>query len=251
MYGQPVPPYRPGVPAYLAEGGTGPVGGYGYPGARVTTVSGLAVAALVCSLLPLLFPVAIGLGIGALVAIRRGGLRGSGMAIVALILGGLQTALFGLIVIAGASTGFEDPEAGPTVDAPSAVPEPTATGVPTYVDDLVTGNCYNTNDDENADEDVYVLACAVPHEAEVTGEATLTLTQKKYPGDRPVDRAAGSACDRVFAAYVGASAEKTALSPGFWTPDRKSWEHGDRLAVCVTGGQDDDPLTGSVKGTKR
>lgn len=85
--------------------------GYGYQGSSGGTNS-LATAALVCGLGGLVIgitaPVAIGLGIAALVQIKRRNQEGKGMAIAGLAIGAILTlaylALFTVMIILGASS---------------------------------------------------------------------------------------------------------------------------------------------------
>ena len=90
----------------------GPYNPYGYVPQQAGT-SGLAIASLVtgiCGFLCVTSLVSIGLGIGALVNIRKTGRPGKGMAIAGLILSGLWLALFIALIV----TGHVDSSSNPT-----------------------------------------------------------------------------------------------------------------------------------------
>ncbi|WP_350279370.1 DUF4190 domain-containing protein [Kribbella sp. HUAS MG21] len=95
-------------------------GGYGYTGSGGT--NGLATAALVCGLGGLVIgisaPVAIGLGIAALVQIKRRNQDGKGMAIAGLVIGTLLTLgyllLFLFLIVLGTTASNDDYYGAPT-----------------------------------------------------------------------------------------------------------------------------------------
>lgn len=107
QYGQ--TPYAPGV-----------YGGYGYGGSGGT--NGLATAALVCGLGGLVIgisaPVGIGLGIAALVQIKRRNQDGKGMAIAGLVIGSLITLgyllLFVFLIVLGSTASDDEYYGAPT-----------------------------------------------------------------------------------------------------------------------------------------
>ena len=252
-YGQPPqgqasygPGYAPGQypPAYGQP--PAPYGyGYGYPGATGGT-NGLATAALVTGIGGILFglaaPVAIGLGIAALVQIGRRGGGGKGMAIAGLVIGSVVTLgyalIFGLVIAFGSST-----------DDDYGSPEPVSTYSPptTYVEDLAVGECY---DDSNEDGEAIRQPCSEPHDGEII--ADVTLPAGPYPGDRAVRKAAQTGCATEFAKYVGIPEDESELEPAYWAPDQELWEQdNDRLVICAAYGPDADQLTGTVKNSRR
>jgi hypothetical protein len=193
---------------------------------------------------PIAAPVAVGLGIAALVQIKKRQDNGKGMAIAGLILGGLTTVgwLLYLILIVvlgviGASSG--DDEYG--------APEPGSYSTPaTYVDDLAVGECFDDGDEE---DEVIRRSCTTPHDGEIYGG--VTLPDGPYPGDKEIDKAGEQACATEFAEYVGSTVTKTELEWDYWTPTRQLWNANDRLVVCAAYGPHFDQLTATVKGTRR
>jgi Domain of unknown function (DUF4190)/Septum formation len=240
-YGQ--PQYGPGQPPYGSSSAYGqyPAAyGYGYPESGGT--NGLATAALATGIGGIFFglaaPVAIGLGIAALVQLKKRQQSGRGMAIAGLVIGSLTTlgylVLFGILIAIGVSS---DDDYG----------APDSSGPTTYVDELAVGDCF---DDRGAEDEVVRRSCAAPHDGEII--AGVTLDDGPYPGNQGVDRAADKACSPEFGTYVGKSADDSELRLQWWTPTRDGWTNGDdRLVVCAAYGPDGDPLTGTVKGTKR
>lgn len=247
--GGPYPPaYGPGqTSAYGAQ----PYG-YGYTGTHMRSTNGLAVAALVVGVIGFVVfafsgPVALGLGIAALVQIRRTGDDGKGLAVAGVVLGALQTVFLlvvGALFAVGVWAGFRDLG---TIEDPTEPAFTTQPGEDTlWITDLRVGECF---DDAGEDGEVYPMDCAEDHDAEVY--AGVVLPPGKYPGDRAVEAAAEKSCDREYLVYVGTPVTKTSLEPSFWYPGREDWEGGDRSVTCVVYGPDGELLTGTVKGSKR
>nr|WP_239063007.1 DUF4190 domain-containing protein [Streptomyces sp. SID13031] len=214
--------------------------GYGYEGAPALKTNGLAVAALVCGLAGFVVgisaPVAIGLGIAALVQIKRRGESGKGLAVGGIVTGGLVT-LFGagllalMIVVGVASDGYEGEGAG---------------GI-TYADSLAVGECF---DDGWGEDEVYREDCAGPHDGEITANYILQATAV-YPGEDRVNGLAGDRCAVEFSKYIGNTVDKSELESNYWYPSEDQWNDGDRLVMCAAYGPDDELLTGTVKDSKR
>lgn len=253
-YGAPThpgaPPYGP-APTPYGPPGAPPYGypaayGYGYPGTTLQTTNGLAVAALITALAGIVIsiaaPVAVGLGIAALVQIKRRGQAGTAQAVIGLVVGGLITVVWAVLMIAMIAVGFAaDDEYTGSSSPTSSQGQPALT-----VDNLVVGECF---DDGSVEEEVERAACTDPHDAELY--AVVTLPAQPWPGDEKVGDQAEAACDREFRTYVGIPSDRSELEPVVWYPDLDAWSHGDRNAYCTTYGPDEDPLTGTVKNTKR
>jgi hypothetical protein len=218
--------------------------GYGYTGSGGT--NGLAAAALATGIggifIGLSAPVAIGLGIAALVQINRRQQAGKGMAIAGLVIGSLVTigyaVLIGLVIVLG-STGADD----------YGSPEPVSsysTGPTTSVDDLAVGECF---DDGNQEDEVVRQPCTLAHDGELV--AIVTPPAGAYPGDSGVDKAADRACAPAFGTYVGKSRDESELYLDWWTPDKTTWNHGDRRVFCAAYGPNDEKLTSTVKNSHR
>ncbi|MFF0338550.1 DUF4190 domain-containing protein [Kribbella sp. NPDC004875] len=249
-YGQPgQAPYGAGYGPgqYPAAYGQAPAPygyGYGYPGGSGT--NGLATAALVTGLggifIGLSAPVAIGLGIAALVQINRRGQAGKGMAIAGLVIGSLVTLgyalLFGLVIAFGSSSD-DDYGSGEPVSSYSSGPT-------TPVDSLAVGECF---DETGQDSDVIRQPCTEPHDGEIISD--VTLAAGAWPGTNGIDKAAEQACSPTFTSYVGKSAADSELELSYWTPTKSSWNQGDRLTICAAYGPDGDQLTSTVKNSHR
>lgn len=93
--------------------------------------------------------------------------------------------------------------------------------------------------DPGADQvvDVDRVDCASPHEFEVIGVVGLTGTG--YPGDAAVVAEARTACEAVFAAYVGEPYEDSPWFINVFTPTAEGWEEGEREATCLVFQFDD------------
>ncbi|TDW97999.1 DUF4190 domain-containing protein [Kribbella sp. VKM Ac-2566] len=218
-------------------------GGYGYSGSGGT--NGLATAALVTGLggfvIGVSAPVAIGLGIAALVQINRNKQEGKGMAIAGLVMGSLVTLGYTLLIVLFVALGSSDDDYSGPDPVTSSNSGPT-----TYVDELAVGECF----DEGGEEDEVVRQpCPDEHDGEVVGVVTLPGTT--YPGDSAINKQADRACGPVFGTYVGKSRDQSELYLDWWTPSKGAWNDGDHRVLCAAFGPDDDKLTGTVKNSHR
>jgi hypothetical protein len=210
--------------------------------------NGMAVAALVCGLVSILFaitaPVAIVLGIVALVQIKRRRESGTAQAVVGLSVGSVISlfwvALIVFLVAVGWNEGTNDYGSDQPVSSYSATPDEV------NVDDLVIGECF---DDGYNEGDVVRKPCPESHDGEIV--ATVTLPAGTYPGDNKVQDSAEVACRQEFTKYVGISPDKSVRTSTYWTPDESLWDDGDRVVVCAAHGAAGATIDGSVKGTKR
>lgn len=217
--------------------------GYGYGGSGGT--NGLATAALVTGLggfvIGVSAPVAIGLGIAALVQIKRNQQEGKGMAIAGLVMGSLVTLGYTLLIVLVIALGSSDDDySGPDPVSSSS------SGPTTYVDDLTVGECF---DEGSEDDEVVRQPCPDAHDAEVVGIPTLPGTT--YPGDSAINKAADRACAPVFGTYVGKARDQSELYLDWWTPSKEAWDDGDHRVLCAAFGPDDNKLTGTVKNSHR
>jgi hypothetical protein len=237
--------YAPGQ--YPAQYGQAPAPyGYGYGYTASGGTNGLAAAALATGIggifIGLSAPVAIGLGIAALVQINRRGQAGKGMAIAGLVIGSLVT--IGYVVLIGIVIAL-----GSSYDDDYGSPEPVSsysTGPTTSVDDLAVGECF---DDGTKEAEVVRQPCTLAHDGEII--ADVTLPEGPYPGDNGVDKAADRACSPQFTSYVGKSPDDSELDLSYWTPTRSLWADDDRLVVCATYGPDHEKLTTTTKNSHR
>jgi hypothetical protein len=102
------------------------------------------------------------------------------------------------------------------------------------------GDCL---DDEGQPAD-----CAEDHESELY--LVTELKGKKYPGDKAVEDKAVKRCVAAFADYVGADYDESELDFLYFTPDRQSWDQGDRSVACAAY-DPSGPLTESVRNSGR
>ncbi|ADB29711.1 hypothetical protein Kfla_0590 [Kribbella flavida DSM 17836] len=239
-------------PRYPPVHGQPPYGyGYGFPGVPSRATNGLAVAAMATGLASVLFtiaaPVAVGLGIAALVQIKRRNETGTAQAVVGLVVGGLVTLVAGGLVVAMIVFGLTDDD---SYSAGIPQPSSSATGASDpdgiYIDGLVVGECF---DDTGVEDEVKRQPCNGPHDGELY--AVVTLPDHAWPGDRRMGDQAEAACDERFEQYVGISADESELEPVSWFPDAAGWRGGDHDVYCTTYGPDEDRLDRTVKDSKR
>ncbi|NUR95477.1 MAG: DUF4190 domain-containing protein [Kribbellaceae bacterium] len=229
--------YGPGQ--YPAAYGQPPAAyGYGYSGGSGGQ-NGLAVAALACALggifIGLSAPVAVVLGIVALVQLGRRPQAGKGMAVAGVVIGALVTIGYVVVIgllIAFASSGTDD----------SGAPDFGST----YIDELAIGECF---DNAGADDEVTRQPCPSEHDGEMV--AIVTPPDGAYPGDNGVESLADRSCSRPFGSYVGKSRDESELYLSWWTPDKYTWESGDRRIFCAAYGPSGAKLTGTVKNSHR
>ncbi|MFE0460943.1 DUF4190 domain-containing protein [Kitasatospora sp. NPDC058965] len=188
----------------------------------VPGTNGLGIAALVTGLTLLLWPVAIGLGIGSLVQLRKRRQRGRALATAGLFLGltGLvgTTALFAFVVHEVSRT--------------------------TYPVDLQVGQCYNRILHSSAV--LHVVPCSEPHLGEVAQRVDLT-GPSDYPGSTAVEAQADAGCAHAEQVYAMDRwlLPRSVISE-YYEPFSDDWKQGKHTAVCIlqsTG----RPTTGSVR----
>jgi hypothetical protein len=161
--------------------------------------------------------IAVGLGIGALVQIGRGGGKGRWMAIVGIVLGALWTVFLTIGIVADA----QDNEPTP----------PGASAVKRNVTTLKAGDC-TAHIPDGWVGDVPVIDCAKPHREEVY--AVLTLSGSKYPGETEVDDQASDMCNDKLDSMLKDDDELPAGTDIYYlTPSRFSWATGDHGLTCL------------------
>lgn len=258
------PPAYPPHPAYLTETThpayqqlttQQPAAPSAYPGAYPGTAymqpvaappgtNGLALGALVTGLMGL-GPVPIGLGVGALMTLRRSGEGGRGLAIAGIVLGAVGILFWGALALLGVLVEEDDPYAVPDVPAASAEPAQSAAD-PVDIGELQLGACF---DDGPDDFEATERSCTSAHDGEVF--STLVLGPRAFPGDRAVRDEAQASCDREFGSYVGIDVHRSRLETDVLYPDRSMWEDGYRDVMCLAYGPDGEQLQATVKGSRR
>ncbi|MFE4971831.1 DUF4190 domain-containing protein [Kitasatospora sp. NPDC056651] len=227
------PGFPPGHPY-----GPAPAPGMPFAAPGPAPTNGLAVGSLVTGLL-LVAPVALVLGIVALVQINRRKERGSGLAVTGLVLGTIGTLL---LVLGLGAADFSSARAG-RFGQPLKAPAGSVSW-----SDLKAGDCYDspgggTTEGGNGDAKVYWvhrLACADPHHGEVAGTAGLPNAEGPYPGESEVRASAGRLCRKVLGDYA---LDQWVLPDGmddvYLYPTAKNWASGDRYVTCAFEDRED------------
>lgn len=120
---------------------------------------------------------------------------------------------------------------------------------PGNVFSLEAGDCFD--DPEDATEtiaDLPLVDCDVPHDNEVY--AVVELPDGAFPGDDAVHQRAETGCLDAFEPYVDTPYEDSTLFATWLVPTERSWDDGDRAAVCVLF-DPDGPLDTSMQGAGR
>jgi hypothetical protein len=249
-YGAPAspPPYpQYPQPPYGQQGpyGQGAYPGYGYPPpwsgapqgwyAAERTTNGLAIASFVTALtcIPV---VGVVLGVVGLRQIRRRPQRGRGLAVTGLVLNSLGTALLAVIVVLGVTGAFDEGN--------------------TPVQDLMTGDCFNTVDHSLADyggagarsRTVDVVPCGDDHDAEAYAVFPVDAgSDDVYPGVDRISQIADRKCASYADDYLDGDDVPADVDIYYYLPPRDGWADGDRQVTCFFGGTS-GKLSGSVKG---
>lgn len=216
-------------------------GASGFPAMMPVRTNALAIAALITGLSSIVLavpaPVAVGLGIGALVQLRRSGERGLAQAVIGLVVGALVMLGWAAVLVGfllSDSRGFGD----------SGLPAPAGSSV--GIEELVVGECFTETDDEAM---VDRKPCTESHDGELY--ASLDLPAGAYPGDRQVADRSEAACEKAFTGYIGIPYDDSELEMASWSPDRRAWTDDDRRALCAVYGPRNAPVKGSLKGSRR
>ncbi len=189
-------------------------------------VSKLAILALLASVLALV-PIAVACAVAALTGIRRTGRRGHGMAMAALFVSAAWVIAAVAVGTVGVLThGFKKPV---TIKYHESA-----------VFKLQEGDCVNMLNGQ----EVTVLPCTTPHEAEVF--ATFTLPVSAWPGTAAVRQRASSGCESRLTGYINPQLA-ISLAQSYVFPNKVAWTAGTRTVICevrAASGQ----LTTSVRG---
>jgi hypothetical protein len=253
-------PAQPGA-AYPAYGGAYP------PYAAVQPeqqTDGLAIASLATSVGGIIVaggitgPVGLGLGIAALVRIRRSGKRGKGMAIAGVVVGGLTTlgwiAFIVTVIVLGANGSFDNTGSfggTATAQAPSesSADDTGAPGPYHLRADVVRGTCLDTYPQTYDMHDAAVVDCATNHGAEVVALVTMTGPVEFDGGGSPVgdayDAADGECFDDVYGLLGDVS---DAYYADIYFPDPGAWP-GESQGYCVLASDTDDLVGSAVAGS--
>jgi hypothetical protein len=186
--------------------------------------------------LPLLWPVAIGLGIAVLVRSKDGRNHGKTLVFVGFSIIGAW-----LVVVAGlVALGFLVEMAETNRSTGSG----TVRG-DVWIEDVRVGDCL-ADELENEVTLVELVSCNSSHRLETY--AVFELPAGVFPGQDDVDRLSEGGCAKRFENFVGLPYDDSELEFQFVTPVEDSWAD-DRSVLCMvdTGG----PTTGTLKGAHR
>lgn len=194
--------------------------------------------------------VGIGLGVKVLRNSRDGRDHGKGLAIAAIVVGAIRTALLAIylvVLLVLALTGHLD-------DVTQDTPNQTADSGWISNQDLRRGDCFDDQTlsaagrgDTHVAGTVKVVPCARPHQFETF--LTFRMPAGDYPGQRAVDRAAVR-CLTSFEDYVGTPWRRHGeLDVSYYYPTKENWTRGTRSITCNAQMRDGSDLTGTVRGT--
>ncbi|MDO5053554.1 MAG: septum formation family protein [Pseudoclavibacter sp.] len=131
--------------------------------------------------------------------------------------------------------------ASPTL-APSSVP-----GTTTNYLDLNVGDCFD-HSSQSGFAEVYP-DCSTLHLYEVF--AALQVPGDTFPGDAGLRDFADQNCPAEFARYVGVPITSSTFGYAIIFPSEGTWSEGDREVLCSAVSADNQPVAGSVRGSKR
>ncbi|MEG3616259.1 DUF4190 domain-containing protein [Isoptericola haloaureus] len=200
---------------------------------------GVSIAALVTGILGLAL-IPLGLGIAALVRIKRSGAAGKGLAIAGIVLGALSTVGWTVLVALFAAfvgTGLQE-----AVDEGLTEGFQEVTGT-----HLVVGDCFEPPADLTSGDPLQAVDCGVPHTAEVFGVDDVAADA--FPGVETMQVQAEDFCLDVFGDYVGVDYMDSALQVIYFHPSELTWSVGDRRIICGATTMDGSPLHDSVAGS--
>ncbi|MFW0791972.1 DUF4190 domain-containing protein [Gordonia sp. CPCC 205333] len=261
-YSSPVDPNQ----GYQPQQGYSPPGGpqwgnqpsgapYGYapppPNPASQTTNGLAIAALVTGLIPIICAGLLGVifGIVALNQIKTRGQKGRGLAIAGIVCGALW--FVGLLVLGAVTDVLDDDDRASGSDSSKfAIPSFTVPVVPSTGIDVSVGDCLSELDlskknsaGESKVTDLDVVSCTTSHRAEVFYEITLTGTSA--PTATEAEQKAQQCVDQL-SVYAPTAATESDVEVSYVYPMASSWARGDRDFSCVATFT--TPRTSSIKG---
>jgi hypothetical protein len=115
--------------------------------------------------------------------------------------------------------------------------------------DLEIGDCFDVADDADVIGTVIIRPCGRPHAYEMFHIVSLPAGQ--YPGPDTIEVSARALCGPVFERYVGTAWEDSDLDYSWIYPSAKAWIADDRTIQCFVQDTIGNPLTASVKDSKR
>lgn len=186
----------------------------GWPAPRPRT-DGLAVASFVTSVIGLGL-VGVGLGLAALVRIRRGRRQGRALARAGVALGVVWTVVQAVVVTSLVSAHLATRPLGLDVEGPRDA----------FATQLVTGHCLAELPDDDAVRRVPVVPCDTPHAAQVVSEFRFA-EDAVWPGQPDADALVAAGCE------LSTAEVEAGLDAVTWAPTEATWDDGDRTGLCV------------------
>jgi hypothetical protein len=117
---------------------------------------------------------------------------------------------------------------------------------------LKVGDCFNQpSATASSVSNVPIVPCTGAHDAEVYFVFDYPNAPASYPGDEAVRTAAENGCKPAFTTWVGLDFDHSIYGFSYLRPTSDSWDAKDRTIDCVIVSSDENPLTGSAKGTKK
>ncbi|MFE5288919.1 DUF4190 domain-containing protein [Nocardia sp. NPDC056611] len=238
-YGQPQPAY--GQPDYGQPGYQPMPPGYPVAPPPAQGTNGFAIAALIFGLLGTCL-LAIPFGVIALNQTKQRNQAGRGLAIAGLIASGLWVVFAVVIVAIAAVTDSNTTAAQDNTTRTSALSDsPTSISI----DEVKTGDCVQTVEENNHIRKVTVLSCDSPHDGEV-------ITQVHLPGSWPgsgdasFDKAS-EACQVQLDKLLASSPVVEQLESFILYPANETqWNKSNGRATCMVHNADGSKLTTKV-----
>jgi hypothetical protein len=192
--------------------------------------NGFAIAALVFGILSGIV-LAVIFGIIALVQIPKKNQKGKGLAIAGLILAGVWTFFWAVLIAAIVVTSADRDASGEITESGDV-----------SAFSLEVGDCLNDVDENQEITTLPAVPCDQPHEAEVVG--MFDLPEGDYPTEDELVNQAEAGCSEQLAAYAPDAMTDPTIGIAYIYPLEPSWPQ-DREIVCFavsTSG----PTTGSI-----
>lgn len=186
----------------------------------------LAVASFVTAVVGL-GVVGIGLGVAALLRMRRGRTTGRGLAVAGVAIGAVWTVVQAVVVVSLVSAFLAARPLPLDVEGPRDA----------HAGQLRTGHCLAALPDDGAVGRVDVVPCGDRHAAQVISEYRFA-PDAVWPGQAGADARVAVGCE------LSRAETDAGLDVVTWAPTERSWDDGDRRGLCVA--HRDGGLTGSL-----
>jgi hypothetical protein len=148
----------------------------------------------------------------------------------------------------------DTPTPTPTDTTPTPTPTPTPTVKPAkvvthkvYIGFVKAGHCFN-EPKKGSSFVPELTTCRAPHDEEMMG--SVQLGSGRYPGQSAAQSRSDTACQKLFATYVGVPTDDSELGIETWWPSPGLWASGKHIAQCGVYSPDGKTV-GSVRGSKR